>query len=145
MDSVRGDDPFARRLVSSRKARSGKKRRLRGASARRRSQHRLERRNALREECRRRGEPVRAGGQWLQQASAIFRCRPVWNHCRHDPGCVCARRGERRDPRDRKSTRLNSSHVAISYAVFCLKKKKRNQASNVYIIITNKENVLVLV
>src|SRR5207253_10956761 len=26
-------------------------------------------------------------------------------------------------PRDRKSTRLNSSHVAISYAVFCLKKK----------------------
>src|SRR5690625_7532461 len=31
---------------------------------------------------------------------------------------------------DRKSTRLNSSHVAISYAVFCLKKKKRsNKAS----------------
>src|SRR5690625_5816825 len=28
-------------------------------------------------------------------------------------------------PLDRKSTRLNSSHVAISYAVFCLKKKKR--------------------
>src|SRR5690625_5366345 len=28
------------------------------------------------------------------------------------------------DERDRKSTRLNSSHVAISYAVFCLKKKK---------------------
>src|SRR5690625_6120283 len=28
---------------------------------------------------------------------------------------------------DRKSTRLNSSHVAISYAVFCLKKKNRNK------------------
>src|SRR5690606_41830169 len=28
---------------------------------------------------------------------------------------------------DRKSTRLNSSHVKISYAVFCLKKKKKNQ------------------
>src|SRR3989442_10285946 len=28
---------------------------------------------------------------------------------------------------DRKSTRLNSSHVRISYAVFCLKKKKNNQ------------------
>src|SRR5690625_6424326 len=28
-------------------------------------------------------------------------------------------------PVDRKSTRLNSSHVAISYAVFCLKKKKK--------------------
>src|SRR5437773_9064018 len=27
---------------------------------------------------------------------------------------------------DRKSTRLNSSHITISYAVFCLKKKKRN-------------------
>src|SRR5690349_21978160 len=31
----------------------------------------------------------------------------------------------RRAPRDRKSTRLNSSHVEISYAVFCLKKKIR--------------------
>src|SRR2546430_15117753 len=30
--------------------------------------------------------------------------------------------------RDRKSTRLNSSHSQISYAVFCLKKKKREQA-----------------
>src|SRR5690625_5812411 len=29
------------------------------------------------------------------------------------------------EKRDRKSTRLNSSHVAISYAVFCLKKKTR--------------------
>src|SRR5690349_25152963 len=29
--------------------------------------------------------------------------------------------------RDRKSTRLNSSHVEISYAVFCLKKKKKNE------------------
>src|SRR3712207_8501994 len=28
---------------------------------------------------------------------------------------------------DRKSTRLNSSHANISYAVFCLKKKKKNQ------------------
>src|SRR5256885_6253353 len=30
-----------------------------------------------------------------------------------------------RDERDRKSTRLNSSHLVISYAVFCLKKKKK--------------------
>src|SRR5437773_3763133 len=29
-------------------------------------------------------------------------------------------------PGDRKSTRLNSSHITISYAVFCLKKKKQN-------------------
>src|SRR5439155_26924866 len=34
------------------------------------------------------------------------------------------RRGEIRAIGDRKSTRLNSSHVAISYAVFCLKKKR---------------------
>src|SRR5436305_8060192 len=34
---------------------------------------------------------------------------------------------ERRQAADRKSTRLNSSHVRISYAVFCLKKKKRNK------------------
>src|SRR5690606_41430029 len=36
----------------------------------------------------------------------------------------CAPAGRRRSrPPDRKSTRLNSSHVKISYAVFCLKKK----------------------
>src|SRR5690625_5592184 len=34
---------------------------------------------------------------------------------------------------DRKSTRLNSSHVAISYAVFCLKKKKNTYHSSTYI------------
>src|SRR5690349_22137738 len=34
-------------------------------------------------------------------------------------------RRQRRRARDRKSTRLNSSHVEISYAVFCLKKKKK--------------------
>src|SRR6266702_5486748 len=32
---------------------------------------------------------------------------------------------------DRKSTRLNSSHVAISYAVFCLKKKKNNKKTSI--------------
>src|SRR5262245_64130038 len=36
-----------------------------------------------------------------------------------------------REREDRKSTRLNSSHLGISYAVFCLKKKnKTNRASN---------------
>src|SRR5437773_9667990 len=30
---------------------------------------------------------------------------------------------------DRKSTRLNSSHITISYAVFCLKKKKKSQTT----------------
>src|SRR5690349_23638887 len=36
--------------------------------------------------------------------------------------CTTSRRS-----RDRKSTRLNSSHVEISYAVFCLKKKKKKE------------------
>src|SRR5437667_8871477 len=35
-----------------------------------------------------------------------------------------------RASRDRKSTRLNSSHITISYAVFCLKKKKKKQAND---------------
>src|SRR5690554_7571716 len=34
---------------------------------------------------------------------------------------------DRKEGKDRKSTRLNSSHVRISYAVFCLKKKKTNK------------------
>src|SRR5699024_9030502 len=34
------------------------------------------------------------------------------------------------EPEDRKSTRLNSSHVSISYAVFCLKKKKINNITH---------------
>src|SRR5690349_22774890 len=37
---------------------------------------------------------------------------------------------------DRKSTRLNSSHVEISYAVFCLKKKKKKKK---IIVINNKK------
>src|SRR5437879_8370463 len=36
------------------------------------------------------------------------------------------------DYRDRKSTRLNSSHRCISYAVFCLKKKKKKQKQYIY-------------
>src|SRR2546426_8129580 len=34
---------------------------------------------------------------------------------------------------DRKSTRLNSSHLVISYAVFCLKKKKKTRDKNVQV------------
>src|SRR3712207_7391353 len=37
------------------------------------------------------------------------------------------------DALDRKSTRLNSSHANISYAVFCLKKKKRHMNYHIYI------------
>src|SRR5690625_6629400 len=43
----------------------------------------------------------------------------------HDPGRNHEHDRVGRQGADRKSTRLNSSHVAISYAVFCLKKKKK--------------------
>src|SRR5258708_17264278 len=51
-------------------------------------------------------------------------------HQGHDDGVVGALRGLARsaDPRDRKSTRLNYSHQIISYAVFCLKKKKNSDS-----------------
>src|ERR1035438_7131714 len=43
---------------------------------------------------------------------------------------------------DRKSTRLNSSHLGISYAVFCLKKKKADDmVKNANVILTGKEFV----
>src|SRR3712207_6889575 len=44
-----------------------------------------------------------------------------------DPDRHAARAGAGVRPRDRKSTRLNSSHANISYAVFCLKKKKKKK------------------
>src|SRR5439155_17781160 len=58
--------------------------------------------------------------------TTLFRSLPVLRYsCFNRP----KRRGsERLDFLDRKSTRLNSSHVAISYAVFCLKKKRSGLA-----------------
>src|SRR5207244_10331159 len=55
------------------------------------------------------------------------RCDPAYQPWTGTPrGGRCRRRGPRRGAllEDRKSTRLNSSHQIISYAVFCLKKKK---------------------
>src|SRR5256885_12151612 len=58
--------------------------------------------------------------------------REGWSHSRkRSPARVGRHRARRTGPasrrasRDRKSTRLNSSHLVISYAVFCLKKKKK--------------------
>src|SRR5260221_8722851 len=50
--------------------------------------------------------------------------------------------GQQASPRDRKSTRLNSSHTVISYAVFCLKKKKKNniQSTRLALFIWNHAN-----
>src|SRR6266540_6652114 len=44
-------------------------------------------------------------------------------------------------PPDRKSTRLNSSHITISYAVFCLKKKKKNNQNKLQQKKKNKNNL----
>src|SRR5215813_5808601 len=59
-------------------------------------------------------------GAWpLGHAIAAHEARnqlAVWQN-------FACRKRHPRDGRDRKSTRLNSSHVRISYAVFCLKKK----------------------
>src|SRR3712207_6992313 len=49
--------------------------------------------------------------------------RPLRARPRRQPRLVPRARGRADAPRDRKSTRLNSSHANISYAVFCLKKK----------------------
>src|SRR5690554_7781357 len=72
--------------------------------------------------------------------TTLFRSQPPVEHRHQRLGGVVddgrtARRAEARHQlaalpvehqgRDRKSTRLNSSHVRISYAVFCLKKKKK--------------------
>src|SRR5437867_8670168 len=51
-------------------------------------------------------------------------CRP----CRTAVACLC------RVDQDRKSTRLNSSHRTISYAVFCLKKKKDKKPNIINIL-----------
>src|SRR5438045_6688424 len=54
-----------------------------------------------------------------------------------DAAGACARIGD--DEIDRKSTRLNSSHLGISYAVFCLKKKKKIKNQR-YIIASQEKN-----
>src|SRR5215510_15913272 len=53
------------------------------------------------------------------------RARRDGNRAKPRDRCVARRRAGAVHRRDRKSTRLNSSHVAISYAVFCLKKKNK--------------------
>src|SRR5204863_9841828 len=52
---------------------------------------------------------------WFALSDSVYRTSPG----------PCSQR-EPPNSSDRKSTRLNSSHVEISYAVFCLKKKKKN-------------------
>src|SRR5262245_62986033 len=64
--------------------------------------------------------------------TTLFRsrnCRSMRiKECSANEHCVAFRGSQ--IPADRKSTRLNSSHLGISYAVFCLKKKKTNNQYN---------------
>src|SRR2546422_5921143 len=66
----------------------------------------------------------------LHDALPIWRVvRQLVDHGRHElHGVALQRRGQQ----DRKSTRLNSSHGYISYAVFCLKKKKKKKTRENY-------------
>src|SRR5437773_1271319 len=74
-----------------------------------------------------------AGATLLQDGRTLLLCR-VEDHRGHSHLCAARSKngidGWEIDPAptmmpDRKSTRLNSSHITISYAVFCLKKKKK--------------------
>src|SRR2546426_4837348 len=72
---------------------------------------------------------VRVGAAERDQQDAVAlgpRGRKVSVERRGSGSCrrACRRRGSSAGS-DRKSTRLNSSHLVISYAVFCLKKKKK--------------------
>src|SRR6266571_1590006 len=79
--------------------------------------------------------------------TTLFRSRRCPRKCGDIPACLCCG-----STRDRKSTRLNSSHMSISYAVFCLKKKKKNktgaqyknQKKNNQNIIINKLNTVII-
>src|SRR3712207_6916391 len=71
-----------------------------------------------------------ARSQWVSRSMQYDRASSndiVGPHIAPRYACGRGRRSpwhKRTDHRDRKSTRLNSSHANISYAVFCLKKKK---------------------
>src|SRR5438874_8263501 len=59
------------------------------------------------------------------EPAAFHHAKPgAVEQARHEPGRALE------PPEDRKSTRLNSSHVEISYAVFCLKKKKKKNSKH---------------
>src|SRR5207249_10201903 len=68
-----------------------------------------------------------ACGTWRGGASRQT-SRSCFRHSTRCHGTPSSRPTMSRSYGDRKSTRLNSSHVSISYAVFCLKKKKKNRA-----------------
>src|SRR5690606_41610475 len=61
---------------------------------------------------------------WLPYFDEVVLAHPFINPLRIKPEFSPTKSPSQHKAQDRKSTRLNSSHVKISYAVFCLKKKK---------------------
>src|SRR2546422_2064748 len=64
---------------------------------------------------------------FLALGSQMFIGFPIEKHAIQQADRSKAEQERRNPQQDRKSTRLNSSHGYISYAVFCLKKKKKNR------------------
>src|SRR3712207_7462770 len=71
------------------------------------------------------------GGQ-LAQYGHQAECRQPGGRCHPGSQQLCRLHRCSGPSRDRKSTRLNSSHANISYAVFCLKKKKTYRTQKQY-------------
>src|SRR2546430_3980949 len=67
----------------------------------------------------------RSGNDLRKVGNGDFRVLDFWMPCLFQLERVVARIPDSGKKLDRKSTRLNSSHSQISYAVFCLKKKKK--------------------
>src|SRR3989442_10824717 len=77
------------------------------------------------EQLRRRVVHPLADGAQRLEAVVAGQSRRVRQQMPHRDGLPRLGRARDVEGQDRKSTRLNSSHVRISYAVFCLKKKKK--------------------
>src|SRR5207302_2316213 len=71
--------------------------------------------------------PIFRGGRGTSRAHRSSPSTRRGDHPRRPRVGALSGRSRSRRRRDRKSTRLNSSHVKISYAVFCLKKKKKKK------------------
>src|SRR5699024_12059410 len=97
------------------------------------------------------GVTVAEGASWGSPSMAVrsfsgLLCgvigAPRWDRRGTEAQDRTGRTGTAALARDRKSTRLNSSHVSISYAVFCLKKKKKEEKPESATIIRGKKGTI---
>src|SRR5437867_6564914 len=97
---------------------------LRGSSLQGAPVHKIQRMPSKHFRSSARGRPPRGFGGWAGRCS-LRRAHCTSVSLRHAIGNL------QKNGQDRKSTRLNSSHRTISYAVFCLKKKKKNNINDI--------------